>query len=369
MSNDTTVFVGLDVHKDSITAAFTGTNPDAPVIDAGTVGTQHYAIDRLCKKLSGRGALRVVYEAGPCGFWLQRHLAAKGIDCQVVAPSLIPKKPGDRIKTDRRDARNLALALRAGTLSYVHVPTLGQEQFRDVVRAWHQSKRDVSAGRQRLKSFLLRQDIRYSGTASWSKAHRRWLADLTMPSPAHYLVFQELLEAINERERRRDRLEHQLDTLAPQWSGYPLANALLAFRGIQKTVAYTVVAEVHDLARFPHPRHFMAWLGLVPGEHSSGNKRRQGPITRCGNRYARTLLVEAAWAYRYAPKVSRIIEARAQDVDPAIRDIAWKAQLRLHHVYKKLINKGKHVNVAVTAVARELSAFIWDAARQLDKAS
>lgn len=363
MSKYSTIFVGLDVHKDSITAAFVGSDPDEPVVDVGTIGTQQYAIDRLCKKLSGRGPLRVVYEAGPCGFWLQRYLADKGIACVVAAPSLIPKKPGDRIKTDRRDARNLSLALRAGTLSYVHVPTPDQEQFRDVVRAWHQSKRDVTTARQRLKSFLLRQDIRYTGTANWSKAHRRWLSDLTLPSPAHYVVFQELVDAINERERRRDRFENQLELLAPTWSGYPLARALLAFRGIQKTVAYTVVAETHDLSRFPHPKYFMAWLGLVPGEHSSGPNRKQGPITRCGNRYARTLLTEAAWAYRYAPKVSRIIEVRAQDIDPDIRAIAWNAQLRLHHVFKKLTRKGKHTNVAVTAVARELAAFIWDAAR------
>lgn len=363
MSKYSTIFVGLDVHKESITAAIVGGDPDEPVVDVGTIGTQQYAIDRLCKKLSGRGRLRVVYEAGPCGFWLQRYLNGKGIACLVAAPSLIPKKPGDRIKTDRRDARNLALALRAGTLSYVHVPTPDQEQFRDVVRAWHQCKRDVTAARQRLKSFLLRQDIRYTGTANWSKAHRRWLSDLTLPSSAHYIVFQELVDAINERERRRDRLENQLDELAPAWSGYPLAQALLAFRGIQKTVAYTVVAETHDLSRFPHPKHFMAWLGLVPGEHSSGPSRKQGPITRCGNRYARTLLTEAAWAYRHAPKVSRIIEVRAQHIDPDIRAIAWNAQLRLHHVFRKLTRKGKHANVAVTAVARELSAFIWDAAR------
>ncbi|CAN5283917.1 IS110 family transposase [soil metagenome] len=367
MSKDTTVFVGLDVHKDSITGACIGTHPDEPVIDAGTVGTQQYAIDRLCKKLSGRGCLRFVYEAGPCGFWLQRYLAGKGYDCVVAAPSLIPKKPGDRIKTDRRDARNLALALRAGTLSFVHIPTPDQEQFRDVVRAWQQSKRDVSAARQRLKSFLLRQDIRYTGNASWSRAHRRWLSEMVLPSPAQQIVFQELVDSINERERRRDRLERQLDTLAPEWAGYPLAQALLAFRGIQKTVAYTVVAESHDLSRFAHPRHFMAWLGLVPGEHSSGPSRRQGPITRCGNRFARTMLTEAAWAYRYTPKVSRIIEARAQDIDPDIRSIAWKAQLRLNHVYKKLMRKGKHKNVLITAIARELSAFIWDAARVVDQ--
>lgn len=362
--NDTTVYVGLDVHKDSITAACVGAKPTDPVIDLGRMGTQQYAIDRLLNKLRGMGRLQLVYEAGPCGFWLHRYLRGKPLDCVVAAPSLIPKKPGDRIKTDRRDAQNLALALRAGTLSLVHVPTAEQEQFRDVVRAWQQAKRDITAARQRLKSFLLRNDIRYEGRAAWTAAHRRWLSEKVLPSPPQQIVFQELLDAINERERRRDRLEHQLDSLAPNWSGYPLAQALQAFRGVQKTVAYTVVAEVGDLSRFAHPKHLMAWLGLVPGEHSSGNTRRQGPITRCGNRWARTLLTEAAWSYRYPPKVSRIIEKRAGDIDPKVREIAWQAQLRLHHLYRKLLPR-KHVNVVITAVARELSAFLWAASREV----
>lgn len=362
--NDSTVYVGLDVHKDSITAACIGAETNAQLLDLGKIGTQQYAIDRLLKKLSGMGCLHVVYEAGPCGFWLHRYLQGKGVDCVVAAPSLIPKKPGDRVKTDRLDARNLALALRAGTLSVVHVPTPEQEQFRDVVRAWQQAKRDITAARQRLKSFLLRNDIRYEGRAAWTEAHRRWLSEMVLPRPAQQIVFQELLDAINERERRRDRLEAQLDSLAPTWSGYPTAQALQAFRGVQKTVAYTVVAEVGDLSRFAHPKHLMAWLGLVPSEHSSGNTRKQGPITRCGNRWARTLLTEAAWSYRYPPKVSRIIEQRAGEIDPAIRDIAWKAQLRLHHLYRKLLPR-KHVNVVITAVARELAAFLWDAARQV----
>lgn len=248
----------------------------------------------------------------------------------------------------------------------MHVPTPAQEQFGDVVRAWQQAKRDVTASRQRLKSFLLRHDIRYTGKANWSAAHRRWLAELVLPRTAQQIVFQEHVDAISERERRRDRLERQLDASAPGWAGKPLADALRAFRGIQKTVAYTVVSEVGDLSRFAKPKHLMAWLGLVPGEHSSGATRRQGPITRCGNRWARTLLVEAAWAYRYPPKVSRIIEQRAGDSDPAIREIAWRAQLRLHHVYKTLTARGKHHNVAVTAVARELAAFIWDAAQAIE---
>jgi len=367
MENDTTVFVGLDVHKDSITAACIGARPSDHLIELGTVGTQQYAIDRLIKKLSGRGRLQFVYEAGPCGFWLERYLRDRGEECLVAAPSLIPKRPGERVKTDRRDARNLALALRAGTLTAVHIPTPEQEAFRDVVRAWQQSKRDITAAKQRLKSFLLRNDIRYTGRATWNAAHRRWLSELVLPRAPQQIVFQELVDAINERERRRDRLEHELDALAPSWAGYRLAQALLAFRGIRKTVAYTLIAEVATLARFSHPNRFMAWLGLVPSEHSS--TRRQGAITRSGNRWARTLLIEAAWSYRYSPKVSGVIERRAQDIDPAIRDLAWKAQLRLTHKYRRLIAHGKHKNVAVTAVARELAGFLWDAARIVERSS
>lgn len=367
MDNDSTVYVGLDVHKDSIAVARVGSAPADLVVDVGIIGSQQYAIDRLVSKLNGHGPLMFVYEAGPCGFWLHRYLTAKGQHCVVAAPSLIPRRPGDRIKTDRRDARNLALGLRAGTLTAVHIPTPDQEAFRDVVRAWQQAKRDITKGKQRLKSFLLRNDIRYTGRAVWNDAHRRWLARLVLPSAAQQVVLQELIDTIAEREARCERLERQLEQLAPRWSGQPLATALLAFRGIQRTVAYTMVAEAGDLARFPHPRRFMAWLGLVPGEHSSGAKRRQGGITKTGNRWARTLLIEAAWAYRHTPKVSPIIERRAQDLDPAIRALAWKAQLRLTHKYRRMSARGKPRNVIVTAVARELAGFLWDAARLVAK--
>lgn len=363
MDNQSTVYIGLDVHKDSITVARVGAAVTDPVVDVGTIGTQQYAIDRLIGKLSGHGPLLLVYEAGPCGFWLQRYLSGKGQRCVVAAPSLIPRRPGDRIKTDRRDARHLALGLRAGTLTAVHIPTPDQEAFRDVVRAWQQAKRDISKARQRLKAFLLRNDIRYTGRATWSEAHRRWLARLVLPSAAQQIVLQELIDTIGEREARRQRLEAHLEQLAPSWSGRPLAEALLAFRGVQRTVAYTLVAEAGDLARFAHPRRFMAWLGLVPGEHSSGATRRQGGITKTGNRWARTMLVEAAWAYRYTPKVSPIIERRAQHIDPALRALAWKAQLRLTHKYRRMRARGKQHNLIVTAVARELAGFLWEAAR------
>ena len=363
MDNDSTVFIGLDVHKDSIAVARVGSASSDPVIDVATIGTQQYAIDRLIARLSGHGPLQFVYEAGPCGFWLHRYLTGKGQRCLVAAPSLVPRRPGDRIKTDRRDARNLVLGLRAGTLTAVHIPGPEQEAFRDVVRAWQQSKREVAKGKQRLKAFLLRNDLRYAGTASWSEAHRRWLATLVLPSAVQQVVFQELVDTITERAARRARLEAQMEELAPRWSGYPAAQALLAFRGVQQAVAYGVVAEAGDFARFSHPRRFMAWLGLVPSEHSSGGTRRLGGITKTGNRWARTLLVEAAWAYRHPPKVSAIIETRAQQIDPAIRAIAWKAQLRLTRKYRRLRARGKQHNVIVTAIARELAGFLWDAAR------
>ena len=194
-------------------------------------------------------------------------------------------------------------------------------------------------------------------------APRRWLSELVLPSAAQQIVFQELVMAVDERERRRDRLEDQLDELAPDWPGYALAQALQAFRGMQKTVAYTVVAEACDLTRFAHPRQFMAWLGLIPAEHSSGSKRRQGSITRSGNRWARTMLIEAAWAYRYRPKVSRIIQRRQEHVPAPILDIAWQAQLRLHKKYRRLIGRGVNKNKVITAMAREPAGFIWAAAR------
>jgi transposase len=365
MCDDTTVFVGLDVHKDSIAVAMILDGAEAPVVDYGTIGTQRYAVQRLIRNLSDRGARPVfVYEAGPCGFRLHRLLIQWGYRCLVVAPSLVPKRPGVRIKTDRRDARQLAMNLKAGTLTAVHIPSPTEEAFRDVVRAWHQAKWDVTKAKQRLAHFLLRNDIRYTGKSHWTPAHRRWLSELVLPSAAQQIVFQELVMAVDERERRRDRLEDQLDQLAPDWPGYALAQALQAFRGLQKTVAYTVLAEACDLRRFGHPRHFMAWLGLIPAEHSSGSKRRQGSITRSGNRWARTMLIEAAWAYRYSPKVSRIIQLRQEQVPAPILDIAWQAQLRLHKKYRRLIGRGVNKNKVITAVARELAGFIWASARE-----
>lgn len=363
MSHDTQIFVGfvgLDVHKDTIAAACVGLHPDEPVIDLGVCGPQQYAIDRLLKKASGRGRIRVVYEAGPTGYGLQRYLASRDIDCVVAAPSLIPKAPGDRIKTDRRDAIGLALALRAGVLSPVRIPSVDEEAFRGVVRAWQQSKTDVTHARQRLKQCLLRNDIRYAGRATWGPAHRRWLSELVLPSAALQIVFQEHLMAIDERERRRHRLEAELTALTATAPQQQLILNLQALRGVSRVVATTLAAETGDLHRFATPAQFMAWLGLVPSEHSSGATRRQGAITRCGNRWARTMLVEAAWAYRYPAKVSRVIQLRHEGLEPEIVERAWAAQLRLCRRFQRLKAKHKPINKVVVAIARELAGFVWD---------
>lgn len=364
MDNDSTVFVGLDVHKDSIVAAYSVGFGEVACL--GNVGVLNRDIDRLCTRMQSKASRVVfVYEAGPCGYGLQRYLAQKGFACQVCAPSLIAKKAGDRVKTDRRDAEKLVRQLRAGDLSFVHVPDERDEAFRDLVRAWGAAKEDLRRAKQRLKSFLLVHGVRYSGNADWKDAHRRWLSEFVFAQPWSQLAFEEHRRAIEDRLAQGQRLEALLREAAPDWRFYPVMQALQALRGIQFTVALGVLAEAGDLSRFDNPRQLMAWLGLVPGEYSSGNRIRKGGITKAGNGYARRLLAEAAWSYRYPPKVSRIIQVRQEGVPKETVERAWAAQLRLCKRFRKLTQTGKHPNVAATAVARELSGFIWDIARRV----
>ncbi len=249
-------------------------------------------------------------------------------------------------------------------LSAVHVPDECDEAFRDLVRAWAAAKQDLKQARQRLKSFLLVHSVRYTGRADWRDAHRRWLSEFTFPQPWSQLAFQEHLRAIEDRLAQCLRLQAMLCDAAPASRFYPLIRALQALRGVQFTVALGVVAEVGNLSRFNNPRQLMAWLGIVPSEHSSGPKRRQGGITKSANGYARRLLIEAAWSYRYPAKVSRIIQVRHEGLPKPIVDRAWDAQLRLGRRFRKLTRQGKHPNVAVVAVARELAGFMWDIARK-----
>ncbi|WP_250519230.1 IS110 family transposase [Caballeronia sp. ATUFL_M1_KS5A] len=362
MENDSTLYVGLDVHKDSITVAYALGTGEVELI--GRIGTTQTDIDRLCKRLQSKARrIRVVYEAGPCGYGLYRQLIKKGFDCMVCAPSLIPRKPGERVKTDRRDAIKLVRLLRSGDLSAVYVPTVEDEAFRDLARAWVSAKDDMKRARQRLKAFLLSHGVRYVGRADWGAAHRRWVSAFSFDNLWQQISLDELRRTIEDRLAQCERLEAALREAVLNWRFYPAVLGLQAMRGVQFTTAVGMLAELGDLSRFMHPRQLMAWLGVTPSEHSSGNKRRQGSITKTGNSYARKLLIEAAWSYRYPARVSPEIQRRHEGIPKPIIDRAWDAQLRLCRRYRKLIARGKEKNIAVVAVARELSGFIWDISR------
>ncbi|WP_321944525.1 IS110 family RNA-guided transposase [Paraburkholderia tropica] len=359
MENDSTLYVGLDVHKDSITVAYAIGMGDVELF--GKVGTMHIDIDRLCKKLQTKARhICFVYEAGPCGYGLYRRLVDKGFDCMVCAPSLIPRKPGDRVKTDRRDAIKLVRSLRAGDLSAVHVPSIEDESFRDLARAWSAAREDLKAARCRLKSFLLAHGIHYFGRPNWGPTHRRWISTFSFDSAWQQLAFNEHRRTIEDRLAQCERLELALRESVITWQLYPVVLALQAMRGINFTSAIGLVSELGDLSRFEHPRQLMAWLGVTPSEHSSGGKRRQGSITKTGNSYARKLLVESAWSYRHPARVSIDIQRRHEGLPKPIVDRAWDAQLRLCRRYRKLVARGKTAHVAIIAIARELAGFIWD---------
>ena len=366
MAHTSTLFIGLDVHKETIVVAYVGEERGAEVVSLGTIGTRQGDIDKLTRKLQSKGkTLHFVYEAGPCGYGLYRYLTKTHCLCWVVAPSGIPKKAGDRVKTDRRDAVQLARRLRSGDLTPVYIPSVDDEAIRDLVRAREDVLKDLKAAKVRLKAFLLRQDIRYEGRANWTAAHLRWLANVVCPTPAQQIVFQEYVRAVSEQTDRLQRLEVELATLGPSWRWSPVVEAIQALRGIQFTAAVTLIAELGDLSRFATPRQLMSYLGLVPSEHSSGERRRQGSITKTGNSHARRVLVEGAWAYRYPAKVSRHLQLRLEKMPKAIQDISWKAQVRLCQRYRRLVARGKNVNQVVVALAREMAAFIWAIAREV----
>jgi transposase len=366
MDKTTTLFVGLDVHKDSIAVAHAEARRTDPPHFVGAIGTRQADIDKLIRRLQSKAAeLVFVYEAGPCGYQLQRYLTGKGLDCQVVAPSLIPKRPGDKVKNDRRDAVELARLQRSGDLTPVYVPSVEDEAVRDLCRARDAARVTLKAAKLRLKSFLLRLGLHYTGRADWNDAHRRYLAKVVCPTPAQQIVFQESIRAVDEQVDRLGRIERELLELAPTWRLWPVVEALQALRGVQWIVALTVVAELGDLTRFDNPRQLAAFVGLIPSEHSSGDKRRQGAITKAGNTRARRVLVEGAWAYRYPAKISPHIQQRIEKLPKAVQDIGWKAQVRLCKRFRRLAARGKHHNLVVTAIARELVAFMWAIAKEV----
>lgn len=357
---NTTIFVGLDVHKATVSVAVAEGLRGGEVRCLGTFPNRSDQIAKLAQRLAREGRrLSFCYEAGPCGYGLYRQLTGLGHDCIVVAPSLIPVKAGDRVKTDRRDAAMLAKLHRAGELTAVWVPDAAHEAMRDLARARATAVRVLGKARQHLQGFLLRHGRLYAGKKGWTQAYRRWLATVRFDHPAQQIVLQDYIHAVTGAEARVERLTRQIEELIPQWPMAPVVEALQAMRGVGLIVAVIMAAEVGDFSRFANPRQLMAYLGLAPSEHSSGATVRRGGITKAGNALARRVLIEGAWTYRMQARVSPKLHDRNEKLPQAIRDVGWKAQVRLCARYRRLAAAGKAKAVVVTAIAREMVGFLW----------
>ncbi len=359
-------FIGMDVHKNTISIAIAEEGRNGEIRHYGKINNNITALNKTIRKLlSDNCELSFVYEAGPCGYGIYRYLTSNGFSCEVVAPSLIPKKSGDRIKNDRRDAEMLARLYRAGELTPVYVPALEDEAMRDLSRAREDAKHCQRKAKQRLNAFLLRHGRVYSGQSKWTQAHFRWISDIKMAHPAQQITLQEYIDALRECSQRVERFTKQIQELVPSWRLSPVVKALQALRGVSLIVAVGTVAELGDLKRFKNPTSLMAYLGLVPSEHSSGVTTKRGGITKTGNGHVRRLLVEAAWAYRFPARISRHLLRRQQTIPSTVCKIAWKAQLRLCSRYRNMTARKKTQQLIITAIARELSAFMWAIAREI----
>ena len=356
MSNSTT-WIGMDVHKESIVVA--AVNGAGGMAARWETPNTLKGKERLAKRLSEFGTVRCAYEAGPCGYDLRRFLETKGIPCDVIAPSLIPKKPGDRVKTDKKDAEKIARMHRMGELTAICVPSPAQEALRDLLRAREDANEDLVRRRHRLQKFLLRQGRRHEGK-NWTRDHWRWIRAQKFTDQNSETVLCEYIAAIDQEIERIGRLDAQIELESKNPDIVPAIAGLKALRGVDTLTAMTILSELIDLNRFPSARKLMDFVGLVPGEYSSGGKQWRGSITKSGNSHVRRVLVEAAWHYRHSPRTTgAAIRKRREGQPPEVIETARKAELRLYKKFTRLVMRGKKTTVAATAVARELAGFVW----------
>lgn len=365
MEQSTEVFVGIDVAKARNAIAVADGERGGEVRYLGEVDASDESMRRVVKRLAARhGTVHFCYEAGPTGYGLYRLITTLGYSCTVVAPSLIPRKPGDRVKTNRRDAIGLAKLLRAGELTAVWVPDEGHEAMRDLVRARAAAVETARVHRQQVSAFMLRHGRIFPGKKTWGARHLRWLQEQSFEHPAHQIALQEMVDAVRTSIERVERLERVIEEFVPKWSLGPIVRALQTLRGVELIVAVTFATEIGDPRRFESPRQLMSYLGLVPSERSTGDTVRRGGITKAGNGRVRHLLVESAWTYRHPPRIGAKKLYRIEAAPPKVREIAWKAQTRLTARYRSLMGRGKKTTVVCTAIARELVGFMWSVAKE-----
>nr|VFJ78920.1 MAG: Transposase [Candidatus Kentron sp. FW] len=359
-------YIGLDVHKDTIAVSVAEPGRGEPYYE-GEIANTPLKVAKLVGRLNKRYGGEVLlwcYEAGPCGYVLYHQLMEFGQECQVIAPSRTPRQPGDRIKTDRRDALILAWQLRSGNLTQVWVPDGEQEAMRDLTRTRDDFKGQERKARQQLNAFVLRHGYHWpTGKTRWTQVHYNWLESLTFEHPWLQIVLQEYIDAVKAASARVATITDQMMKVLPQWSLAPVVDCLVALRGIDKISAMVLLAELGDISRFDSPKQLMAYLGLVPSEHSSGKRRRQGAITLTGNSRARRTLIESAWGYRFPARKTKHLKRKEADASEEAKAIAWKAQKRLCGRYYRLTRAGKNTKLVCVAIARELIGFVWDIVR------
>ena len=368
-----TLYIGLDVHKAETVIATLESDRDSEPQHYGSITTSQHALERAMRRIAKShdrklSDLHVCYEASGCGFWIARRLQQMGVRCDVIAPSLIPSRSGDRVKTDKRDAMKLAKHLRSNDLVPVNIPDSTDEAIRDLCRARTDAVDDLRRAKTRLLALLRRLGYNYDGKTHWTEAHKRYLRQLRLPDAAHNIVLEDNIKLVDDHNERIGRLEAAMLALLEDWQRKPLVDAMMAFKGFKLVAAMVTVSEIGTFSRFEHPKKLMAYLGLVPTENSSGTKKNRGGITKCGNPHARWILIEQATHYRVPPKVSAALSMRQVGQAKWIKELSWSTQMRLSHRFNMLRKRQLHHNKIKVSVARELVGFLWELGTRIESA-